>query len=64
MPPQSWYRELLKKSINEGVMKLIDFYIFANRPCLKKNRALYVSRLNFGGWFVVEFLQLSIVVTS
>ena len=64
MPPQSRYREVLQKSLNEAVLKLIDFYFFANRPRLKKTRALYVSRINFGGWFVVENLRLSFVVTS
>ena len=64
MPPKRWYRKLVKQSLNEGVLKLIDFYFFAKLPRLKKTRALYVSRLNFGGRFVVEHFQLSFVVTS
>ena len=63
-PPQCRYRKVVKQSLNEGVLKLIDFYFFAKLPRLKKTRALYVSRLNFGGRFVVEHFQLSFVVTS
>ena len=61
---RSRYLVVRLKSINEGVLKLIDFYLFAKRPRLKKTRALYVSQIIFGSRSVVEYHRLSFVVTS
>ena len=55
MPPQSQCRKVAQKSQNEGVLKLLYFYLFSKRPCLKNTLVLYVSRLNIGDRFFIEY---------